>query len=288
MFEVQFYGRGGQGLYLASQILAQAVFLDGKFPQSFPEFTAERRGAPISAFLRIDTKPIRERCKIYRPDAVLIFDYSFLDHLSEIVETIKPNGWCVVNSEEDVTATGDIVLARVDADEIARAEGLCSVEGHAMGNMTMLGAFCRLTNMATLESLIRAIREKIPRMPEENVRVALAGYEQLIFQKVTIPPTTPSSKKKKRSRPIPFSPVSISGKSVKGAPTKAWRTADPVFTEKCTGCKICSLFCPEGIIQFDATRKGSIDLDFCKGCWICIEVCPVKGAIVRREKGDKK
>jgi 2-oxoacid:acceptor oxidoreductase gamma subunit (pyruvate/2-ketoisovalerate family) len=54
----RFHGRGGQGAVIASKILAQAVFEEEKFVQAFPSFGVERRGAPVTAFLRIDDKRI--------------------------------------------------------------------------------------------------------------------------------------------------------------------------------------------------------------------------------------
>ena len=52
MFEIRFHGRGGQGSVVASDILAKAVFLEGKDVQSFPFFGVERRGAPVLALDR--------------------------------------------------------------------------------------------------------------------------------------------------------------------------------------------------------------------------------------------
>ena len=65
MKEMLLLGRGGEGVVLASQILADTFARAGFWVQSFPEFTAERRGAPIAAFLRWDeTSPIHRRYKV--------------------------------------------------------------------------------------------------------------------------------------------------------------------------------------------------------------------------------
>lgn len=282
MLEVQFYGRGGQGLYLASQILAYAAFLDGKFVQSFPEFTAERRGAPISAFLRISSKPIWIRCKIYKQNAVLIFDPSFLDRISEIVENIKPAGFLLVNCKDDLKVDRKIRVAHVNADGFAKQYGLYSTEGQYMGNMAMLGAFCRLTKTIKIKSLVEAIRKKAPKMQEENIKVAMAGYRRLVFQKDGFSTEISSRKPKTRER---LDLISISHEITKGPSTRTWRMCDPVFTEKCTGCKLCSFFCPDGAIRFGEDGKGLIDLEHCKGCWVCIDVCPVEGAIEKSVNG---
>jgi pyruvate ferredoxin oxidoreductase delta subunit len=67
--------------------------------------------------------------------------------------------------------------------------------------------------------------------------------------------------------------------------TGSWRTFDPVVTDKCTGCGICSWYCPEHCIKIKNTggrKKASIDLDYCKGCLICVNECPVKAVTVKK------
>ncbi|MBS7637430.1 4Fe-4S binding protein [Candidatus Bathyarchaeota archaeon] len=41
---------------------------------------------------------------------------------------------------------------------------------------------------------------------------------------------------------------------------------------KCTDCKLCHHYCPDGAMGFEAV----VDLNYCTGCGICSEVCPVK------------
>ena len=74
MRELRFHGRGGQGTVIASKILAAALFREGRQVQSFPAFGVERRGAPVTAFLRIDDRPILLRCEITEPDDLVILD----------------------------------------------------------------------------------------------------------------------------------------------------------------------------------------------------------------------
>jgi len=53
MIEVRIHGRGGQGNVVAAYLLATAAFTEGWHAQAFPAFGAERRGAPVVAFVRI-------------------------------------------------------------------------------------------------------------------------------------------------------------------------------------------------------------------------------------------
>jgi len=60
MHEIIWHGRGGQGVVLAAQILAESAYIQG-FPgvTSAPTFGPERRGAPLTASTRISDGPIR-------------------------------------------------------------------------------------------------------------------------------------------------------------------------------------------------------------------------------------
>ncbi len=67
--------------------------------------------------------------------------------------------------------------------------------------------------------------------------------------------------------------------------TGAWRSFIPTVTDRCTGCKICEPFCPDGCIKVNPkTKKAEIDYDFCKGCLICENECPFKAIESKMEK----
>ncbi|MCP4633327.1 MAG: 4Fe-4S dicluster domain-containing protein [candidate division Zixibacteria bacterium] len=69
--------------------------------------------------------------------------------------------------------------------------------------------------------------------------------------------------------------TSVKPGSSKANKTGSWRTERPIFLEKeCTDCRICVLICPDGVI-FGADSKYYADLDYCKGCGMCAEECPV-------------
>ena len=44
---------------------------------------------------------------------------------------------------------------------------------------------------------------------------------------------------------------------------------------RCESCDLCRLFCPDlCITRNEKTDAIEIDYDFCKGCGICVAVCP--------------
>lgn len=62
--------------------------------------------------------------------------------------------------------------------------------------------------------------------------------------------------------------------------TGSWRTFKPILDkDKCINCENCIMFCPEGIINKD----HDIDYDYCKGCGICQNECPVDAIELERE-----
>ena len=74
MYEVRIHSRGGQGGVTAARLIAIAAFRDGKHATATPFYGAERRGAPIVAFARIDESPIRIYSQVRNPDLVVVLD----------------------------------------------------------------------------------------------------------------------------------------------------------------------------------------------------------------------
>jgi 2-oxoacid:acceptor oxidoreductase gamma subunit (pyruvate/2-ketoisovalerate family) len=178
MFEIRFHGRGGQGAVVASSVLASAFFKEGKFVQAFPSFGAERRGAPVTAFTRIDDRKISIRFGIYKPDCLVILDSS-LSRKANITQGLKEDHWIIINSDRtpaDFHFLGDYPVATIDASSIARKYKLGS-PSIPIVNTTILGAFARVTGLVKIESVLEAIRESAPSMPEENARAAQEAYE---------------------------------------------------------------------------------------------------------------
>jgi len=54
---------------------------------------------------------------------------------------------------------------------------------------------------------------------------------------------------------------------------------------KCCQCGTCYFFCPEACIS-DRGSYFAADLDYCKGCGICANVCPGNAIIMVREKRE--
>jgi pyruvate ferredoxin oxidoreductase gamma subunit len=278
--EMLFVGRGGQGVVLASQILADTLARAGYWVQTFPEFTAERRGAPISAFLRWDeASPIHRRYRVRDCDVLVVIAAS--PPSPEIIDCVRPGGLILLNRESRFRCAGPFDIARVPASLIARRHDVLSSEGRPMGNVAVLGACVRLLVPDRLDCLAQAIASRMGALAEANIAAAREGYERCTRQRAIPgdPPVRPVSDRAPTSRcrrRRAIFPVSRTDSLLNH--TGSWSIDRPVFTARCTACALCALFCPEGVLT---RHEGSMAVDYlyCKGCGVCEVVCPVRDAV---------
>lgn len=180
MIEIRIHGRGGQGVVVASKVLAVAVFREGQYVQSFPSFGVERRGAPVAAFTRIDVRPIRMHCQIYEPDHVIVLDPTLLQAV-DVTVGLKLGGWIVINSTkppEGYALTPRYRVATVNASGIATRHRLGPASAPIV-NTAILGAFARATGLVSLQSLSAAVREAVPVKQDANVAATEEAYNEV-------------------------------------------------------------------------------------------------------------
>ena len=180
MIEIRIHGRGGQGAVIASKVLATAVFLEGRFVQSFPSFGVERRGAPVTAYTRIDDSPIRLRCQIYEPDHLIMLDPTLIQAI-DVTVGLKPGGWIVVNTSrpaQTLALPQRFRVATVDAGAIAARHRLGPASAPIV-NTAILGAFARVTGLVGIEALRGAVRDVVPVKKEANVAALEEAYDEV-------------------------------------------------------------------------------------------------------------
>lgn len=177
--EIRLHGRGGQGVVFAATAIAEAAYREGKYVQAFGIYGAERRGAPVTAFVRVGDKPEMPRCQIQQPDIVVSFDVNLPKE--QVLKGLRAGGRFLVNSENSVNFSElchgrGFDVSYVDASGIALKNGLASV-GIPIINTVMLGAVAKVSGVCTLESLQAVLMAKIPRNAEGNLNAARDGYE---------------------------------------------------------------------------------------------------------------
>jgi len=181
ILEVRWHGRGGQGAWTASELLARAAISEGKFIQSFPEFGPERMGAPVTAFTRISAKPIRLHCAVYSPDVVAVLDPTLLKAVKVADGLSEEGGNVIVNTKEEPAEVRKQLgsdrgkLWTVPATEIS-----IKVLGMPITNTAMLGAVAHVTSAVQLGTIEKMIKGRFRAdVAEKNFVVVKDAYEEV-------------------------------------------------------------------------------------------------------------
>lgn len=177
--EIRWHGRGGQGVVTASIVLAEAAVHQGMYAQAYPEFGAERRGAPVRAYTRVSDKPILTRAPILEPDVVVVLDPSLDKTL--YLSGIKVGGTLIVNTKKELNelkayiGVENLRIARVDAMKIA-----LEVLKAPFVNMAMLGALVRVLPIVDLSYIEEVIKESFrPKVAEANIEAVRRAYKEV-------------------------------------------------------------------------------------------------------------
>lgn len=170
LIEIRWHGRGGQGAKTASLLLADAAFNTGKFIQGFPEYGPERMGAPITAYNRISTSPIRVHSNIYEPDYVVVVDDTLLE-VVDVTSGLKQDGAIVINTTKDVNEINSLLkgykghVYTIDAKRISE-----QALGKYFPNTPMLAAIVKVTEImpddAFLKDMEGSFKHKFSKKPE--------------------------------------------------------------------------------------------------------------------------
>ena len=155
--EIRLHGRGGQGNVAATWLLAAAAIREGRFAQAFPAFGAERRGAPVAAFVRIADRRLRRRSQILEPGFLIIQDPGLLA-VPDVLNGLHPKGAILVNSDEDSA----VLSRRLERTVVALPAGDMARDtlGHPLPNTALLAAFVALTALVSRESLETEVAER--------------------------------------------------------------------------------------------------------------------------------
>ncbi|NIO37529.1 pyruvate synthase subunit porC [Candidatus Bathyarchaeota archaeon] len=180
MLEVRWHGRGGQGAWTASELLARAAIHEGKYIQSFPEFGPERMGAPVAAFTRISDEPIKIHCAVYNPNVIAVLDPTLLKTVP-VTKGLDEKGIIIVNSNQHPAGMRKTLRAEdgkvftVPATDIAM-----KILGRPITNTAMLGGVARVTGIIDTVALEKVVKERFNQViAEKNMAVIKESYNEV-------------------------------------------------------------------------------------------------------------
>lgn len=172
MIEVRWHGRGGQGAFTAAKILGAAIVgSEKKYALSFPSFGPERRGAPVSAFTKIDTVPVHDRSESKRCDYIVFLDDSL--YTDKILNDLKEGGTVLVNTGNPSKYQDHPEIITIGASSLAK-----EVLGVEITNTAMLGALLGVSDFCTLEGVELMIPDYLnEKVVDKNISVINQAYK---------------------------------------------------------------------------------------------------------------
>lgn len=182
--EFRLHGRGGQGIVVAASVFSEAIFRDGHYARAFSLFGAERRGAPVTAFIRAGSERLMPRSRIYNPDFVVVFDATISG--STLYAGLKDEGTLLLNTgpgwqeavPPELFKNQLFKIYQIDAREIAWKHQL-AIGSFPMVNTVMLGAMAKVSGLVSIDTLIKSIKQRVSASIDANIQATIDGYESV-------------------------------------------------------------------------------------------------------------
>ncbi len=290
MFRIRFHGRGGQGVKTASRILGTAFFLEGYEVQDAPRYGAERRGAPIFAYVRAAHEVINERGIIHQPDLVVVADDSLVSiPAAGVLQGLTKNSVLFLTSHENADIWRQRLHLHNPVIVFPEIETSADPMHAKYVGAQCAGAAAALVRVIPRAALERAVLAELSSLDAIMVAAsrakALAAFDWVhAREEVRVTPGTAITVDNYRTpawMALPFDTARVAAPTIFAAATSIqtatglWRTMRPVIDyERCKQCWwVCSSFCPDSAINV-SDGKPAIDYDHCKGCLICVAQCP--------------
>jgi pyruvate ferredoxin oxidoreductase gamma subunit len=290
VYRIRYHGRGGQGIKTASRILGTALFLEGFEVQDAPRYGAERRGAPIFAYVRASRQQINERGIIRRPDLVVVADDTLVSiPAAGVLSGLTNLSVLLISSNETPSVWKDRLNFPGQVLRVATSEEVEDPLQRRFVGSACTGAAARLLGVLSGDSLEQAVREELNHLGEpvmeKNLDKALETYHLMEEYGGVVREggeIAPDDYDKPEWVEFPFEEAWVSAPAIHGAATSVevetglWRTMRPVIDySQCNRCWwVCSTFCPDSAIRVDTDGFPQIDYEHCKGCMICVTQCP--------------
>lgn len=169
--EVYMAGMGGQGVLLASQILAQAAMSAGLEVSWVPLYSPEVRGGRATCTVVVADGEVGSPV-VGHPAVMILMDRIAVEnHLGKI----RPEGLAIVNS----SLTGeefdrdDVRIIAIPANDVATEVG-----SERTVNMVLLGAYVASAELVTLADIEQALREVIPERHHSFIPINVAALQR--------------------------------------------------------------------------------------------------------------
>ncbi len=311
-YEMRFESVGGLGANLAGQLLAQALVLKQGFNGAhFSSYGSEKKGSPVKSYVRVcpSDREVRTSSPVEKPHLLAIFHHCLLK-IERITSGLYPDSALVVNSPDPVDEVryranlSSGTLAVIDATAIAVANG-------TRINTAMLGAIVRVADFidpkAVKKTIADSLRAKYPKLVEANLRTFDQGYEKVEIQDFNY--DSRFEREPAEAHISSFHALGYANAPIGGAIVNPGNTVHkdlsasrqgifPLYhRDRCIDCGLCTMTCPDYVFVWEQgvdkngqpamVLKGP-NLQYCKGCLKCVEICPVEALTMECERPEFK
>ncbi len=303
-YEMRFESVGGLGANLAGQVLAEAMVLGaGLNGAHFSSYGSEKKGSPVKSNVRLCAadRELRSSSPVERPHLLAIFHECLLK-VQDIMAGVYPDSVLVVNSAaspEDIRERAKLAsgtVAVVDALDIAVKEG-------TRINTAMLGAITRASGFINPEvvkvAITRSFSEHYQHLLKPNLITFDRGYEQVKMRDFPFDGRYQAPPYRRFVPALGFANAPMGGVITDPGNTaykdlSASRQGIYPFyhRDRCIDCGLCTMTCPDFVFVWepgtDARGKPAMvlkgpNLQYCKGCLKCVEICPVEALTMQCE-----
>jgi len=160
LIKIVLLGRGGMGIVTACEIIAEAAYLSGNFidVHAYPSFGAERRGAPVQAYVKLSRhEKVYDRAQIENPNILIVFDDSVLTQVD--VSSLEDHGIFIVNSDKNpeyfvkkfnLSSNKRVIVANISRLSL---EKNLTIDGNPVINTPILGLLSKALPELELKNL---------------------------------------------------------------------------------------------------------------------------------------
>lgn len=293
-YEIRMASIGGFGANLAGKILAEAGILGmGYNGSNFSSYGSEKKGSPISAFVRYcepDVK-VRVNAPVTEPHILVIFLETIAKNPG-LLTGVGENSIVIFNTNKDVDEARDLLelpcgtLVVTDAMKIA-VEEKTRVNTALLGTVAAVSGF--ISGDAIKETIKATLGKKYASLIEANLKTFDRGAKE--FKKITykfdgkyeLQSFSPHGQKLGYLNQVIGGLLPAAGTSMFKDLTSSRAGYIPVLDmSKCTSCGECDITCPDYCFEWaeEEGKKGKmeqvlkkINYQYCKGCLRCIRIC---------------
>lgn len=284
-------GKAGGGLVLAMQAFGAALAQSGYDVQDWPLFSSARKGANVRAYLRVAKGKVEATCQVSEPNIALLMNEAAAEEIDFAEGT--SGALYLVNTPADPEATAKKhrlggAVATISGDAL----GIQHLS-RPLGNIAVYAGLIRATGLVELAVGRKTLQQQLEkrRLPQRVIDANLRLFDDALEKlKMASSPEGPNTDHRKPPfRGYGVLPVGAQAalRAAKknrtagyGRPGIKIAFADP--GQKCNGCALCVVQCPEGIIDFKPDpAKGPIVYgakfdQYCKVCRECVTACPLE------------